>query len=109
VYGLAHRALEKSDRADAVNLQGSTLTTKAKLALGCGKATAGAEGRAEEFDGAAAFRAEPAANFAAANAVWRKEQIEEGPLNTKDKVYACRCQIFLSCPLPTTRSVLGRR
>jgi hypothetical protein len=55
MYGLTHGALEKGDRADAVNLQGSTLTTKAKLALGCGKTTAGAEGRFEEFDGAAAL------------------------------------------------------
>jgi hypothetical protein len=73
VYGLAHRTLEKDDRADTVNLQGNTLTTKAKLAPGCGKATASAEGRSEEFDGVAALRAEPAANFAAANAAWRKE------------------------------------
>jgi len=73
VYGLAHRPLEKGDRADTVNLQESTLTTKAKLALGCGKATAGAEGRFEEFDGVVALRAEPAANFTAANAARRKE------------------------------------
>jgi hypothetical protein len=103
VYGLTHRALEKKgNRADTVNLQGSTLTTEAKLALGCGKATAGAEGRSEELDGVAALRAEPAADFAAANATWREKQIEEGSLNTKDKGCACRCQIFLSCPLPTT-------
>jgi hypothetical protein len=55
VYSLAHRALEKDDRADTVNLQGNTLTTKAKLALGCGKATARAEGKSEEFDGVAAL------------------------------------------------------
>jgi len=67
MYGLAHRALEKGDGADAVNLRGSTLTTKAKLALSHGEATAGAERRSEEFDGIAALRAEPAANFAAAN------------------------------------------
>jgi hypothetical protein len=68
VYGLAYRALKKGSRADAVNLQESTMTTKAKLAPGCGKATARAEGRFEEFDGAAALRTEPAANFVAANA-----------------------------------------
>jgi hypothetical protein len=55
VYGLAHWALEKGDGADTVNLQRSTLTAKAKLALGRRKATAGAERRSEEFDGAAAL------------------------------------------------------
>jgi hypothetical protein len=54
VYGLAHGALEKGDGADTVNLQESALTTKAKLALGRGEATAGAERRSEEFDGVAA-------------------------------------------------------
>ena len=108
MYDLAQRGLEKGDRADTVNLQGSTLTTKAKLALGRGKATAGAEGRFEEFDGVAALRAEPAANFTTASAAWRKEQIEESSFNMKDKVRAYRCQIFLSCLLPATRSALGR-
>jgi len=101
VYGLAHRVLEKGDRADTVNLQGSTLTTKAKLALGRGEATAGAERRFEEFDGVAALRAEPAANFTTASAAWRKEQIEESSFNTKDKVRTYRCQphpSFLSAP-----------
>jgi len=55
VYGLAHRTFEKGDRADTVNLQGSTLTTRAKLALGCENTTVRAEGRSEEFDGVAAL------------------------------------------------------
>jgi len=101
VYGLAHRALEKGDRADTVHLQESTLTTEAKRALGHRKATAEAEGRSEEFDGAAALRAEPAANFAAGSAAWRKKQIEEGSLNTKDQVCACRCH--LSAPAHSKR------
>jgi len=99
VYGLAHRALEKGDRANSVNLQEGTLTTKAKPALGRGETTAGAERRSEEFDDVAALRAEPAANFTAANAAWRKKQIEESSLNAKGKVCTCRYQIFyLSAP-----------
>ena len=108
MYGLAHRVLEKGDRADTVNLQGSTLTTKAKLAPRRGEATEGAERRFEKFDGVAALRAEPAANFTTASAAWRKEQIEESSFKVKDKVRAYRCQIFLSCLLPATRSASGR-
>jgi len=50
MYSLTHRAFEKGDRADTINLQGSVLTAKAKPALGRGEATAGAERRSEEFD-----------------------------------------------------------
>jgi len=99
VYGLAHGALEKGDRANSVNLQEGTLTTKAKPALGHGETTAGAERRPEEFDGVVALRTEPAADFTAANTAWRKKQIEESSLNTKDKLCTCRYQIFyLSAP-----------
>jgi hypothetical protein len=93
VYGLTHRALEKGNRADTINLQGSTLTAEAKLALGHGEATAGAERRSEEFDVAAALGAEPAANFATTDAAPRKKQIKKGSLK-EDKVCACRGQIF---------------
>ena len=93
MYGLPHRALEKGDKADTINLQGSALTAKAKPALGRGEATAGAERRSEEFDVASALVTQPAANFAAADAAQRKQQIKEGSLK-EGKVCACRGQIL---------------
>jgi hypothetical protein len=93
MYSRTHRAFEKGDRADTINLQGSELTAKAKPALGRGEATAGAERRSEEFDVASALGTQPAANFAAADAAQRKQQTKEGSLK-EGKVCACRGQIL---------------